>query len=594
MLEISNLALPLDAGFEGGQAEKLVRRAAARALNIPPSDITEIRLLKRSVDARKKHDVHFVATLGVELVGGAKAEAAAIEAAAHRKGAANVKAHRPYELLQVPQVGDSPQAQNEPRPIVVGTGPAGLFCALYLARAGLRPLVVERGAAVDERMAAVDAFNAGEPLDPHTNIQYGEGGAGTFSDGKLTTNIKSPWAQHVLHLFVEAGAPEEILWQAKPHIGTDLLVDIVRNIRKQIEQAGGEVRFNAQLTALHFENGHLTQAEITSLQPTQTLRGRSTNCPDTARFEVAVELIPASRVVLACGHSARDTFELVRDAGVHMEQKPFSVGVRIEHPQQLINRSQYGKAVDHPALGAADYKLSMHLRPQKGEEQGRGVYTFCMCPGGEVVCAASEPEGVVVNGMSRFARDGQNANSALLVGVGPEDFDGEDPLAGVKLQREMEQAAYRTAIAAGGEPYQAPAQTVGDFLAHRAGGPSKQVKPTYARGVAWCDLHECLPPFVARAMEQALPQLDRRLHGFADPQAVLTGVETRSSSPVRIVRGKNMQAQLASASANAAALEPETGLYPCGEGAGYAGGIMSAACDGLRVASALVEGLRLK
>ena len=599
MLEISNLALPLDAGLEGKQAEKLVRRAAARALNIPPSDIAEIRLLKRSVDARKKHDVHFVATLGVELTGGAQAEAAAIEAAAHRKGAANVKAHRPYEPLQVPQVGVSPQAQDEPRPIVVGTGPAGLFCALYLARAGLRPLVVERGAAVDERMAAVDAFNAGEPLDPHTNIQYGEGGAGTFSDGKLTTNIKSPWAQHVLHLFVEAGAPEEILWQAKPHIGTDLLVDIVRNIRKQIEQAGGEVRFNTQLTALHFENGRLTQAEITQPEP-------------------VTELIPASRVVLACGHSARDTFELVRDAGVRMEQKPFSVGVRIEHPQQLINRSQYGKAADHPALGAADYKLSMHLRPQKGEEQGRGVYTFCMCPGGEVVCAASEPEGVVVNGMSRFARDGQNANSALLVGVGPEDFDGEDPLAGIKLQREMEQTAYRTAIAAGGEPYQAPAQTVGDFLAHRAGGPSKQVKPTYARGVAWCDLHECLPFFVARAMEQALPQLDRRLHGFADPQAVLTGVETRSSSSVRIVRGKNMQAQLVAAPASdcvqsgaqaqalsgsqaasgrladAAAPEPETGLYPCGEGAGYAGGIMSAACDGLRVASALVESLRLE
>ena len=281
-----------------------------------------------------------------------------------------------------------------------------------------------------------------------------------------------------------------------------------------------------------------------------------------------------------------------------MEQKPFSVGVRIEHPQQLINRAQYGKAADHPALGAADYKLSVHLRSkakkaqQAADQQGRGVYTFCMCPGGEVVCAASEPGGVVVNGMSRFARDGRNANSALLVGVGPEDFESADPLAGVQLQRNMERATYEAAIAAGGKPYQAPAQTVGDFLAHTAGNASKNVRPTYARGVAWCDLRSALPPFVADAMAEALPLLDRRLHGFADPQAVMTGVETRSSSPVRIVRGKNLQAQLAAEAPNPDAQnapEPETGLYPCGEGAGYAGGIMSAACDGLRVAAALVD-----
>ena len=562
-LEVSNVRLPLEAGLAGEEGREHLRRAAAAGLGVRPESVGDVRLLRRSVDARKKADVHFVATLAVELDSAATPEPApGVQLRPH--------AEKPPHL---PKPVDG-AARDLPRPVVAGSGPAGLLCAWYLAKAGLRPLLVERGRSVEGRMGAVEAFASGGPLDAQSNIQFGEGGAGTFSDGKLTTGIKSPYAADVLRLFAQAGAPADILWQTKPHIGTDLLVGMVRNIRRQIQEAGGEVRFQTQLAGLAAQGGRVRGAY---LEPTG----------DGSDAGGAGEFVETDTVVLACGHSARDTFQMLYDAGAAMEQKPFSVGVRIEHPQAMVDRAQYGAFAGNPALGAADYKLSVQL-PAAGSDGPRGVYTFCMCPGGEVVCAASEPGSVVVNGMSRRARDGRNANSALLVGVGPQDFGSDHPLAGVDFQRRMEQAAFRCAVEAGGAPYSAPAQTVGSFLGLGEGGPTgSSVAPTYPRGVAWCDLRGCLPTFVADALVAALPLLDRKLHGFADAGAVMTGVETRSSSPVRILRGADLQAFFGPAPADRDA-PGASGLYPCGEGAGYAGGIMSAACDGLRVAEAIV------
>lgn len=553
MLEISNLRLPLDAGLSHG--EDLVRRRIAKAIGCDPLRIAGMRLLKRSVDARKKNDVHFVATYAFSLTG-------ADELDVVRRGCrppAHLKLHEPYAGYRPRRL----QRRPATRPVVVGTGPAGLFAAWALAKAGACPLVVERGECVDARLESVARFNGGGPLDPDSNIQFGEGGAGTFSDGKLTTNIKNPRCKDVLHIFAEAGAPEEILWQAKPHIGTDLLVDVVRRMREEIVAMGGEVRFGARFESPCFADGSLESISVVDVKTERA------------------ECVRARHLVLACGHSARDTFQTVHDAGLFMERKPFSVGVRIEHPQKLIDRSQYGKAASHPALGAADYKLAVHL------ESGRGVYTFCMCPGGEVVCAASEEGGVCVNGMSRFAREGRNANAAVLVGVEDRDLPGDSVLAGVELQRMMERAAYEAA----GSTYAAPAQYVGDFLAHRASdGPVDEgVDPTYARGVAWCDLRQVLPEFVSRSIEEALPLLDRRLRGFASKTAVMTGVETRSSSPVRIVRRKDTMQAVFHEGVDSS--QGGSGVYPCGEGAGYAGGIMSAAVDGLRVAEALIDAL---
>lgn len=523
-----------------------------RALGLDASCVRSISLRRRSIDARKKGDVRYVVTVLVDVP---TAESLA-DLPRTRNASIALKPFEPAAPIVIPDRRSA--AARKGRPLVVGAGPAGLFCALYLARAGLQPILVERGEPVEQRSQTIARFVRTGLLDPDSNIQFGEGGAGTYSDGKLTTGTRSPFARFVLEELVAAGAPASILIDAKPHVGTDHLGRVARGLRDAIIEAGGEVRFRTRLEGIGIarEPGGTRRVEEALLRDVGT--GRAYR-------------LPAEALVLAIGHSARDAYAMLEETGVALERKQFAVGVRIEHPQFLIDCAQYGRFAD--SLPPADYKLSMHT------EAGRGVYTFCMCPGGEVVAGASEEGGVCVNGMSRYARDGAQANSALLVEVRPDDLPGEGVLAGVAFQRELERSAFRAAsdLAA----YAAPAQRLGDFMGmpRKAGRPqAPSVVPTYPRGVRDTRLDGILPAFVVDSLREAIPVFDRRLRGFADPEALLTAVEARSSAPVRILRdGKTLQ------STNVA------GLYPAGEGAGYAGGIMSAAADGLRIAARLAD-----
>jgi uncharacterized FAD-dependent dehydrogenase len=541
MIRLSELKLPL---AQAEAPEAPLRAAASQALGVPPKALDQLTIFKRSFDARKA-DLLAVFIVDVTLADPTQ-EAALLARLADR-----------------PHIGPTPDmawhppvtAQTPPplRPVVVGFGPCGIFAALALAQMGLCPIVIERGKPVRERTKDTWGLWRKNVLHPESNVQFGEGGAGTFSDGKLYSQIKDPrhLGRKVMQEFVKAGAPAEILYAAHPHIGTFKLVKVVENIREQIIALGGEVRFAQRVTDFLIEDGHLRGL---------TVHDQATDTSHELRAE---------QVVLALGHSSRDTFERLHERGVHLDSKPFSIGFRIEHPQGMIDRARWGRHAGHPLLGAADYKLVHHAR------NGRAVYSFCMCPGGTVVAATSEPHRVVTNGMSQYSRNERNANAGIVVGIDPRDYPGSDPLAGVRLQRELESRAY----VLGGSTYEAPGQLVGDFIAGRPSTQLGEVEPSYKPGVKLGDLHLALPAYAIEAMREALPEFGRKIAGFDRHDAVLTGVETRTSAPLRITRGDDYQ------SLNV------RGLYPGGEGAGYAGGILSAGVDGIKLAEAVARAM---
>ncbi|MEG4225087.1 NAD(P)/FAD-dependent oxidoreductase [Microcoleus sp. N9_B2] len=528
MLRITEIKLPLD------HPEDAIADSILKKLQIPPEELLSYTIFKRSYDARKKAEIVLVYIVDVETTQ-EKQHLQRLKKDPH----VTVTPDMNYRY-----VAEAPSNLTVPRPIVIGTGPCGIFAGLMLAQMGFRPILLERGKAVRDR--TVDTFGFWKKkteFNPESNAQFGEGGAGTFSDGKLYSQIKDTqhYGRKVLTELVNAGASPEILYINKPHIGTFKLVGIVQSMRAKIESLGGEIRFQTRVEDIHIENG--------KVQGITTASG---------------EYIASNYIVLAVGHSARDTFEMLFSRGVYIEAKPFSIGFRVEHPQQLIDRCRFGDRAAHKLLGAADYKLVHHC------QNGRSVYSFCMCPGGLVVAAASEPGRLVTNGMSQYSRNERNANSGIVVGITPEDYPGH-PLAGIEFQRRLEERAFEL----GGGTYSAPGQLVGDFLANRPSITLGSVQPSYTPGVVMTDLSESLPDFAIAAIREALPAFDKQIKGFAMDDAVLTGVETRTSSPIRIKRREDYQS-----------LNTE-GLYPAGEGAGYAGGILSAGIDGIKVAEAV-------
>ncbi len=530
MLRLTELKLPLD------HAADALRPAICQRLGIADGDLIEFSLFRRGYDARKKSAISLIYTVDCTL----RDEAEVFKRLA---GDRNVSA-TPDMAYKV--VAQAPADLTE-RPIVIGMGPCGFMAALLLAQMGFRPIVLERGKIVRERTKDTWGLWRKNTLNPESNVQFGEGGAGTFSDGKLYSQIKDPnfYGRKVLEEFVKAGAPDEIIYVSKPHVGTFRLVKMVENIRQNIVELGGEIRFEAKVDKLLREDGQVVGVELAS-----------------------GERLMSRHVVLAVGHSARDTFQMLHDCGVYIEAKPFAIGFRVEHPQTLIDNARFGPNAGNEILGAADYKLVHHCK------NGRAAYSFCMCPGGQVVAATSEPGRVVTNGMSQYSRAERNANSALVVEIRPEDFPGDykkNPLIGMDFQRQWESAAF----VAGGSNYEAPAQKIGDFLAGRPSTALGSVEPSYQPGVRMTDLAQCVPPYVIEALREAIPAFDKQIKGFAMADAVLTGVETRTSSPIRIKRDHDYQ------SLNT------RGLYPAGEGAGYAGGILSAGVDGIKVAEAV-------
>ena len=534
MIRISNLQLPLD------HNALALNQAILKRLSIQADDMLDYVVHRRGYDARKKSNIMLIYTLDVNTN---QNDRLLVSFAGDQliKASPDMSYKFVAHALADPQTPT--QFNSQKRPLVIGFGPCGLLAGLVLAQMGYKPIILERGAAVRQRTKDTFGFWRKKILNTESNVQFGEGGAGTFSDGKLYTQVKDPnhYSRKVLAEFVAAGAPEEILFVSKPHIGTFRLVSMVEKMRAQIVALGGEVRFDVRVDDVHIENGQINGVTLAS-----------------------GEVIHSNHVALAIGHSARDTFKMLFDKNVYIEAKPFSIGFRIEHPQSAIDEARFGKNAGNKILGAADYKLVHHC------DSGRSVYSFCMCPGGTVVAAASEPHQVVTNGMSQYSRAERNANSAIVVGIDPSDYPG-DALAGIELQRKLERKAYQL----GGENYDAPAQRVGDFLKGRSSQKLGNVEPSYKPGIKLTDLADALPDFCIAAIREAIPVFNRKVKGFALEDALLTGVETRTSAPICIKRGNDMQ------SINT------VGLYPAGEGAGYAGGIMSAAIDGIKIAEAM-------